>query len=655
MQLLPYRKFFLLSIFLFGRFLSATAYAQTVAADPLEQSLQDAATDSSRVKIMVKLAIRCFRSDPEKAKGYARRILPLAVKVKDYKEEARGYNILGVVLATQGRFDSAFDAYSHELAVANEHNDEAIRTKTIHNTGLAYYYKSDYNKALEFQLKALKSAEETHDSLLAANCLSDIGNIYYRLDSKPQALEFYEKGLAICETLQDESGIANALNSMGAVYSDMGMHEKAIQCYERSLELKRKLKDQFGILNTLINVGTVYSDLNNDSKSIEYFMQAYAISTQLDDKPDMAISLINASNAYRHKKDYAKSVLYGKMALTIADSVSALLQQREASKSLSLSYEYLHDFEQAYKYHKRFVLANDSVINEGKNKQLALMQTKFDTQKKEKENLLLKEQNVGKDLLISRQNTQRIILVSLLIILSIAALLVYNRYRSKQREMMAAEIIKQQELRSKAIIESEEKERIRISRDLHDGVGQILSAAKLNISALESSLVLPKAEQQVQMKNVLDLLDQSARELRAVSHNLMPNALLKSGLAAAVAEFLDRIGDSDKLKVSFQVTGLDERLAGTMETILYRVIQEIVANVIRHAQASLIHVQIIRHEQELVLMVEDDGVGFDVSGMTDFTGIGLRNIESRIAYLNGNIDFDSSIGKGTTVTVEVPL
>jgi signal transduction histidine kinase len=208
-------------------------------------------------------------------------------------------------------------------------------------------------------------------------------------------------------------------------------------------------------------------------------------------------------------------------------------------------------------------------------------------------------------------------------------------------------------LRAKSVIEAEEKERIRIATDLHDGVGQLLSAAKLNLSSLESKLNLHNTDEQTAFKNAIDLVDDSVKEVRAVSHNMMPNTLLKLGLASAVKEFITKIQGTPNLKVNLEIVGLTGRLEQEKETILYRVIQEVVSNIIKHAKASELTLQLIKHEKEISILIEDNGVGFDTSKMNDFDGIGLKNILSRVEFINGTVHFDSVVNRGTTVIIDV--
>jgi signal transduction histidine kinase len=241
-------------------------------------------------------------------------------------------------------------------------------------------------------------------------------------------------------------------------------------------------------------------------------------------------------------------------------------------------------------------------------------------------------------------------------ILALCGLVLFISYKRKQARLKAkleAEQARQKELRSKAVIEAEEKERTRLVLDLHDGVGQILSAAKLNLSGLESKLKLEDPEQLTLLTNALELVNDSVKEVRAVSHNVMTDTLIRYGLIDAVREFISHISFRHQLKIDLRIVGLESRLDATIEMILYRVIQEAVSNTIKHAKANRMGIQLVRHENELTIMVEDNGVGFNTADISG--GIGLKNMLSRVEFLNGQVNFDSTPGQGTTVVIEVPV
>jgi two-component system NarL family sensor kinase len=191
--------------------------------------------------------------------------------------------------------------------------------------------------------------------------------------------------------------------------------------------------------------------------------------------------------------------------------------------------------------------------------------------------------------------------------------LLYNRRRLQQKVELEQQRQRQERQRARAVLETEEAERRRIGADLHDGVGQLLSVVKLNAGALNEELRAGlDADQARRFADTLDLVDESVREVRSISHNLLPNALIKRGLARAVREFLDKIQRPGRLRIRLETLGLDEpRLDPAVENALYRVIQELVQNIVKHAQATEMDLQLIRHAHDLTLLVQDNGVGFD--------------------------------------------
>lgn len=219
---------------------------------------------------------------------------------------------------------------------------------------------------------------------------------------------------------------------------------------------------------------------------------------------------------------------------------------------------------------------------------------------------------------------------------------------------MKTELMRQQEQAIRAVMEAEENERERIARDLHDGVGQMMSAAKMNLSAFESELPFTDKEQRHSFEKIIRLVDESCREVRTVSHIMMPNALLKNNLGDAIREFTGKLNQKD-LRIHVYTEGLDQRLDSGMETMLYRVVQECVNNTIKHAGADTMDISLIRDKDGISGTIEDNGKGFDASDPAVRKGIGIRNISSRIEYLKGTVDFDSSPGRGTVVAFHIPL
>ncbi|RYE04928.1 MAG: sensor histidine kinase, partial [Sphingobacteriales bacterium] len=207
---------------------------------------------------------------------------------------------------------------------------------------------------------------------------------------------------------------------------------------------------------------------------------------------------------------------------------------------------------------------------------------------------------------------------------------------------------------TKAVLDAEENERKRIASDLHDGVGQLFSAVKLNMNGLFDRIKIERDEDRFLAENTLALVDESCKEVRIISHRMMPNMLLRSGIASDLKSFIEKI-DGDTLKVTLEATGFKDRLESNVETMLYRVIQETVANVIKHAKATRLDIALNRDAEGITATVTDNGKGFDTTQIGSFTGIGLKNIITRIEYLKGSVDYESAPDKGTTVNIWVPV
>ncbi len=240
------------------------------------------------------------------------------------------------------------------------------------------------------------------------------------------------------------------------------------------------------------------------------------------------------------------------------------------------------------------------------------------------------------------------------LLLEILALSGFLAYRVKNIQEISKHLLVEKNLvlqhRTQAVLEAEERERIRIARDLHDGIGQTLAAARMTLSNYLSQKKIVVDE----IQNSLDLLEDSIREVREISHNMMPGSLTKFGLSSALKQFVNKTNALCTFHIDLQIVAIKERLDEKVEMMLYRIVQEIISNIIRHAEATKVSIELVKHDNEVILMVEDNGKGFDSENLKN-QGIGLKNIATRVEYLNGFVNFDSTIGHGTSVVIEIPL
>jgi len=204
-----------------------------------------------------------------------------------------------------------------------------------------------------------------------------------------------------------------------------------------------------------------------------------------------------------------------------------------------------------------------------------------------------------------------------------------------------------------SIMQGQEAERARIAKDLHDGLGGMLSGIKLNVSAMKDNITVP-GQNAGFFNKFISQLDSAIAEMRRVAHNMMPEALLKFGLNEAIKDYCDGINESKSVKIKFTQLGITQPLEKSVEVILYRIIQELTNNAIKHADAKNIFIQLSENENILNLTIEDDGKGFDKNQLKIIKGTGLQNVQSRVDYLKGTWNIESEIGKGTSIIIEIP-
>jgi two-component system, NarL family, sensor kinase len=576
--------------------------------------------DSLRMKTYFVLANDLLYSDMDSAYAITLAGRTLAERIKNAKYIAEFTSLEGVYFKNKGDFPKAVEKFIAALKVKEKINDR--RGMTIGNNDLGIIYKTmkNYSLALSHYRIALRLSREGKLARGEALILNNIGTIYQEtkdsasvnLDS---ALYYYELSRKKAEEINNPNAMSTAYCNMAQVYSTRQQYDKALYYFTRSLAIDSAENNVPALIENYTNIGGMYG---------------------MQKKFDLALACLRKGEKLAKENDL--KLLLKQNYSSLADVLYRMGKPTEA-----------------YEYVRKMSKLQEEITNEDSEKAIAEMRVKFESEKKENENLKLQNDNAEKDLHLSRTYNTIFIVGGAFIIVLITSVFVYQRNKLRQKQKFDAELLRQQELRNRAIIEAEEKERKRIARDLHDGVGQMLSAAKLNLSNLEGYLKKGPQNQWDMIKNSMDLVDDSVKEVRQVSHNMMPNALIQFGLVRAVRDFISRISSSESLKIDLEVIGLSDRLEPTTETVLYRVLQELVNNVIKHSEANHLSIQVIRHDTELTVMLEDNGKGFDTNLVTEGKGIGLNNIISRINFLNGRVDFDSAPGRGTTVTIEIPL
>ncbi len=535
-----------------------------------------------------------------------------------------------------------------------EEKDTTTLIKALTGIGRVYSDRGENPTALSFYQTALFLAEKKGDQLSVAFIEKNVGILYISWKNLDKALQHYEIAQQIALKLGNNKLIADCYNNKGTVYEQQEQYPKALYAYGKALSFYQKNKSLPNIAMSYSNMAIVHKQQKQYQRAIDYNFKALDIMQEMGEKWMQAATLNNIGSVYYSMKNYESTLIYCEKSLQIARSIRAKEIEVAAYETLADAAAALKRYNLAYNYMLAFHKVNEDFINTEKTQQFSELEVKYKTEKKEQEIEILHKENIIQKLSITGRNRTIGIIIALFIFCGLFAALFYNRNQIKQNALIQEQNLVQRERLTKAIIDAEEKERQRIASDLHDGVGQLFTAVKLNLSGLLGRIIIQRDEDRFLAEKTMALVDESCKEVRVISHQMMPNMLLRSGIASDVKSFIEKI-DSESLKVTVETNGFKNKLESNVETVLYRVIQETVNNVIKHAKATTLHIKLNRTEDGIKATITDNGVGFNTELKNDFDGIGLKNIDARINYLKGEVKYQSSLGNGTVVDIWVPL
>ena len=545
-------------------------------------------------------------------------------------------------------FDSTIIEGDKALRLARKNTDSIGVAQLKRHIGVANYFSGKYDVAAKYLQEAIAILEKDNKNRSKlAPVYNDLAKLYRKTRDLDKALENYSNANAIYRSLNDTAGIAMILNESGVVYEYKYDYKEAVNRYTMSMHLAEKAGDSLSVSYSLSNIAGVYVIEKKYDLAEKNLLRCLRIREILKDSFSMALAYSDLGVAMNAKGDYKKAIDYLTMSNRLAEKMRYPELQSNNYNELSAVSQKQGDFQKAFEYFNKRTALRDSLFNLEKTKEIQRLNSQYETARKEQQ---IQSQQ-------SRIRMQNYLMAGIGVLVVLGLLLAfsyYKRYRLKQESQLQAEILKQQELKARAILEAEENERQRIAKDLHDGVGQMMSAAKMNLSAIESELSFTDPKQKESFDKAISLVDESCKEVRTVSHIMMPNALLRNSLGNAIHEFVNKLSNKT-MQVHVYTEGLDEKLDSNVETVLYRVIQECVHNAMKHAQATNLDISLIRDKDGISGTVEDNGKGFDPADKEKFEGIGLKNIITRIEYLRGTVDFDSAPGRGTVIAMHVPL
>lgn len=632
--------------------LPVLSFSQKAIIDSLKNVLPTLEGES-KTQTLLKICNEIKFQDAEAARTYCQEALDISQAMNFEKWEGVALQRIGVTYEGQGEFEKALDYGNKALIIFEKLNDSLEIANTCNNIGIVFDQKGQNEKALLQLFEALKYYEALEDKGGIAQAANNIGIVYKKEKNYPKVIEYYKRSLAIYEEIKHGFGIAATEVNIGSVYLDMKNYQATIEYSERSLKGLEALGIRQYMPYALENLGLAHKNLGNLELAQDYHERALVFYEEYDNKKETAFTLNSLADIFLNTKKIQKAENFAKQSLLRAKEIEAQEEVRNAHHTLSKVYEAKGDFSNAFKHHKTFTEIKDTLFEIEKTERIAELNTRYETEKKEKENIQLKSKNDIQALTIGKKQSQLIGLgLGTLLLLLIGGLL-FNRRNLKEQAKLAEQELAFQEQTTQLTIEAQEKERKRISKDLHDGIGQQLSGLKMAWSQLSSKIKTTSENDAVTLNKLTTILDDAANDVRNISHQMMPRALEEFGLVSAVDDMLEKSFSNSNIKYEFEHFGIKNRFPEKIEIGLYRITQELINNILKHSKASEVGVQLFQNKKNLVIVVEDNGSGFDLK--KNKSGHGMTNVNYRSRAIGGTVNIESAIGNGTLVTVRIAL
>jgi len=639
--------------------LSSVIQAQTLMnRDSLLKILHAAKEDTNSVLLYINIGQQYESNEPEKGKYYYRLARDLSQKI-NYPRGVIKYIVnYTFILNMQGLYDSSIILNQQSVELSRQIKDSVYLAKTLFNTGTVYRAVGQYEKAVSCYEEGKKIFSKFGNADIEAQTDDILQLLYTDMKQYEKAKEYGERAIIGLRRMNDLPSLGRALNNLGLVNLYLKNFEKASKLFNEALDLSHQIEDKDLEQNQYLNLGTIFLEQGEFEKMKPYMDKALVLAKELEAHEIELIGTKGLSDYYTYKKNYVLAEQYAKEALSLSYRFDLKSQRVMVFTQLSNLAFVMQDIKTAKFYATQSRLLGDSLLNETILKNTMELEKKYETEKKETQIKQLEADKKVQQLSIRQKKSLNYILIGGAATLLLISLLSYRTYSQKQKiqQQRINELETEKQLTAaEAVLKGEEQERSRIAKDLHDGLGGMLSGIKYSFNNMKGNLIMTPENNQA-FERSMDMLDSSIKEMRRVAHNMMPEALVKFGLDTALKDFCNDINQSGALQVNYQSLGMENAsIEQTTSITVYRIVQELINNSMKHAVARNAIVQVSNTGKQLSVTVEDDGKGFDTAVLKKGTGIGWNNIQSRVDFLKGNLDVQSENGKGTSVHIEFKL
>lgn len=653
-----------------GMLMLLTAYTQITSLPVNEQRFNDSLLvilnskqpDSVKADAGFLLSNFWYRKDAVKGKNYLEQAKSLA-KNNPFQQAVYFFYLANLLSITD--IEAAEAAYRKAdtlLTKFNSKNAYLFLSKVWHNYGVQQQRKDDHRAFADMLLsKAIPYAIKSGDSIYLGKNYFDLGLAFKNVGQNDKVEEYCNKAIEIFRRIHapDEQVIVTA-NTAAENYILLNKPDQAKKMLDLSKTLLSPYPQSQYYVSYYTSEAMYYTVRHDPVQALISIDKGIRLAQQLGLTFDEQRLLLQKYYAYVEQKNFnnAEKVL---LELLQKKEMNAMAANRLLIYSgMAATYAGMGKKALAYDWLMRYSQLSDSVAETKFKSQVNELEIKYKNAENEKK---IAELRAEKDKANFRSRNNRMLNIILaaviifLVLLSFLLVLYYSNTKklSVQREINLQQLLTEAEQKrevqfTRAMLEGEEKERKRLAGELHDGLGGMLAGVKINLSGL----INPEMEQQMNtdLNNVILQLDNSVNELRRIARNMMPETLMKLGLEPALKDMCGLM-TGQGMKINFQAFEIKHDIPGEIQGIIYRVVQELLTNAVRHAKASEIMVQCSQNENTFFITVEDNGIGFERETAFTANGIGLSNVKSRVDYLKGLMEINTAPGEGTTINIEL--
>jgi len=613
--------------------------------------------DSLQLYIRIKEAMNSSRDNQDSSILAIRRQAEESL-LRGYHDAAfQGCFFLGVLYIYRGEYDTAYGWLWRALTLSGQSSSTLMNLyRTLNNIGNIFQYRGDYRQAIEYYFKAIPFAEKVAATDISVadpliRIYTSAATALLQLKEYSRALYYLDKAEVLAHRMNLVKNLPAVYVSKAIVYERMGAGKKAWAYSQQALSLATQFRMEEIEFMAMMNFGDILRENGKPREAIPYLDAALRLRGNIN-LYYRAGALSSLGNCYFLLKDYPRAEqhflsAYAKAAASRIPEYMLYIHQQLAELYLRMN-----DYRQAYEHHHAAYLLNDSLLNKDKMEAVNLLEVKYRTAESRREvaqkQLLINEQHRK----LGQKNMWIVITIAGIAVLGALLLGFFRNYRQRQRlyEEQIRNMKQEQEIELlQAMMQGEEKERIRFAHELHDGISSQLSAMKLYLDTVRvRNPALPIQEELGQM---MQLLADTSTDVRKTAHNLMPDGLIRQGLEEAIRSFCTFISKGD-LQVEVQTYGDLGNLESGLELSIYRAIQELVHNIVKHARATQAIVLVSNRDGILRITIEDNGTGMGQQP-SEAGGIGLDSLQRRIQAMGGQLIIESGEGKGTTVYIEL--